>query len=562
MSKVLESLSKKRGDAEGFNPIPEGYKIGKTKYIVVVGSVISGLGKGIVSASIGRLLKECGKKVSPIKFDGYLNVDAGTLNPFRHGEVFVLDDGTECDMDLGTYERFLDADLSKINYLTSGKLFKMIIDKERRGGFLGRDVQFIPHVTGEIKRFIRELGLKTDADVVMVEIGGTIGDIENSYFIEAMREFSNEEGKDNVLFVNVTYILDPKAIGEQKSKAAQLGLRALMGQGIQPDLIVCRSEHKLNDKIKDKLSVFSNVPVSHVLSSPDVSTVYEVPLVLYEQGVLDLINEQFDWGCPQITLDSWAEYVKKIKSPSGEVNVAIAGKYTALADSYASIIESLKFAGAENDVKVNIEWIETTGLEEKQIKEKLDDVDGLIVPGGFGTRGVEGKINAIKVARESDIPFLGICYGFQLAVIEFARNVCGLEAHTTEVKKDAKDPVVFLLPQQLQMEYVGATMRLGGRDVEVVPGTLAHKYYGKDSARERFRHRYEINPEYIEQFEKKGLVFSGKAPEAPIMQIGELKDKIFFVGAQFHPELTSRPLRANPLFRELVRASKTRRGSA
>lgn len=559
MSKVLEELANKTGDSEGFNPIPKNYKVGKTKYIVVVGSVISGLGKGIISASIGRLLKECGKKVSPIKFDGYLNVDAGTLNPFRHGEVFVLDDGTECDMDLGTYERFLDEKLSKINYLTSGKLFKMIIDRERKGGYLGRDVQFIPHVTGEIKRFIRELGVKTEADVVMVEIGGTIGDIENSYFIEAMREFANEEGKENVFFVNVTYILDPKTIGEQKSKAAQLGLRALMGQGIQPDMIACRSENPLQPKIKEKLSVFSNVPVSNVVSSPDVSTVYELPIILHEQGVIDIISKHFGWANSSIDLSAWSAYVDKITNPSGDVTIAIAGKYTALADSYASIIESLKFSGAENDVKVNLKWIETTSLSEDEITEKMKDVDGVIVPGGFGTRGIEGKISAIKVARENDIPFLGICYGLQLAVIEFARNVCGLDAHTTEVDKDVKDPVVFLLPQQLQMDYVGATMRLGGHDVEITPGTRAEKFYGSTKTRERFRHRYEINPDYIEKLKENGFVFSGKASNAPIMQIGELPDKLFFIGAQFHPELTSRPLRANPLFRELVKASKVRK---
>ncbi len=558
MSDVLQSLSKKRGDVEDFNPVPEGYKVGDTKYIVIVGSVISGLGKGIVSASLGRLLKECGKKVSPIKFDGYLNVDAGTLNPFRHGEVFVLDDGTECDMDLGTYERFLDKDLSKINYLTSGKLFKRMIEKERRGGYLGRDVQFIPHVTGEIKRFIRELGVKTEADVVMVEIGGTIGDIENSYFIEAMREFANEEGRRNVCFLNVTYILEPQAIGEQKSKAAQLGLKALMGQGIQPDIIVCRSENALHQKIKQKLSVFSNLPVSRIISSPDVSTVYELPSILHRQGILELISEQFEWNGTSLDLSAWEKYVEGIKNPSGSVKIAIAGKYTALADSYASIIESLKFAGAENDVDVEISWVETTGLDEDEIRRELEEIDGLIVPGGFGTRGVEGKIAAIKVARENDLPFLGICYGFQLAVIEFARNVCGLEAHTTEVEKEAEEPVVFLLPEQLQKEYVGATMRLGGHDVEIKKETLARKFYGSEKARERFRHRYEINPGYVEALEKKGFVFSGKAPDAPIMQIGELPDKLFFVGAQFHPELTSRPLRANPLFRELVAAAKKR----
>lgn len=553
---TLQFLGRRTDEHEFFNPIPRGYKKGATKYVVVTGSVISGLGKGVLTASIGRLLKKMGLNVTPIKFDGYLNVDAGTLNPFRHGEVFVLDDGTECDMDLGTYERFLDSNLSSMNYLTAGKIFKLIIDKERAGKYLGKDVLFIPHVTGEIKKIIRELAMKTKADIVLVEVGGTVGDIENSYFIEAMRELAHEEGRKNVCFINVTYILEPPSIGEQKSKAAQLGVKTLMSLGIQPNIIICRSERELFYKIKEKLSVYSNVPVSHIISAPNVQTVYEIPLLLKKENLHQKICSVLGMRkkIKKISMNKWKKFIEKVKNPSSKITVVMAGKYTRLRDSYVSILEALTHAGAANDCRVMVEWLETS-RRDNVMKKILEKADGLIVPGGFGSRGVEGKIKCIKYARENHLPFLGLCYGFQLAVVEFARHVCKLKrAHTTEVDPKTPHPVVFLLPEQLQKEYVGASMRLGVKDVEIIPNTLAYRLYKKKSVRERFRHRYEVNPEYVQILEEHGFVFSGKAPNQPIVQIGELPSHRFFMGTQFHPEFTSRPLKPHPIFDGFIKA--------
>jgi CTP synthase len=550
---------------EFYSPILKGYKKGKTKYIIITGSVMSGVGKGTFSGCLATLLTCHGLKVSPIKFDGYLNYDAGTLNPFRHGEVFVLEDGTECDLDLGSYERYLNRNLTKDNYLTGGKIFKTIIDKERSGQYLGRDVQFIPHVVCEIKNFLRELAVKTDADIVSVEVGGTVGDLENSYFIEAMRELKYEEGSDNVCFINVTYIVEPGALGEHKSKPAQLGIRTLMGLGVQPCIIICRSENPVSESIKEKISIFSDVPVDRVYNLYDMSNVYEIPLILKDMGVDKAIFEIFNIGpkktAPDITFSEWKEFVDKIKKSTRRVTIGIVGKYTNVHDSYLSILKAIEHAAPYHGVKPEIKWVEATDIEDGKVKvaDALKGIDGIIVPGGFGERGVEGKIMSIQYTRENNIPFLGLCYGLQLAVIEFARNVCGFkDAHTTEINPKTKHPVVDFLPWQkklIEEKKYGATMRLGGQVVLIKKGTLAHKLYDKDKVIERFRHRYEVNPEYIKILEKNGLVFSGRSlKEQDVMQIMELPNHKFFISSQFHPELTSRPLRPNPLFDGFIKA--------
>jgi CTP synthase len=563
---LLRSIAKKTEESEYYTPVPDGYRPGRTKYIIITGSVMSGLGKGIFSASLGKLLQDGGYACSPIKFDGYLNVDAGTLNPYRHGEVFVLDDGTESDMDLGTYERFLDQNISKENYLTGGKIFNSILNKERGGKYLGRDVQFIPHVTGEIKRFLRELALSRKADIVLVEVGGTVGDIENQYFIEAMRQLAYEEGRENACFVNVTYVIKPEFLGEQKSKPAQMGVKALMELGIQPDIIACRSATPVTQKVREKISIYSNVPLKNVVSIHDRESIYTVPTMLKEAHVDRIVCERLglkNGRHPEPK--QWRQFVRNITFPKREVTVGITGKYTGLRDSYASILMALEHAGAKFRTKINIKWIETTDIENGKLKveDALSGVSGVIVPGGFGKRGTEGKIACIKYLREKKIPYLGLCFGFQMALIEFARDVCGLkDANSTEIEPDCKYQVIDILPEQKKIEGLGGNMRLGGRDVEVKKGTMAHKLYGSVRVRERFRHRYECNPEYIGMFEKNGIVFSGKAPEYPIMQILELKGHPFFLGTQFHPEFTSRPLRPNPCYVGFVEACIRQHDSA
>ena len=544
---------------ESYDVMPASYQKGRAKYIIISGSVISGVGKGTFSSCLGTLLKLYhGLNVAPIKFDGYLNVDAGTLNPYRHGEVFVLEDGAETDLDLGSYERMLNQNLTKDNYLTAGKLFKMIIDKERAGDFLGRDVQFIPHVTGEIKGFLRNLAVKSNADIVLVEVGGTVGDIENSYFLEAMRELAYEEGKENVCFVNVAYIIEPKSLGEHKSKAAQLGIRTLMQLGIQPDIVVCRSRNPVPENIKEKMSVFSNVPVKRVVNAYDFGTIYSIPVFLKENEVdkeiLDILKINTDKNSGQFK--KWEQLVEKINSAKREITVAITGKYTGVHDSYLSILKALEHTAPYYGVKINIKWIDTTEIKNQEDAEKnLKEVQGIVVPGGFGERGVEGKIECIRFTREKNVPFFGLCYGMQLAAIEFSRNVCELtDAHTTEVKPNTENPVIKILPEQEEVRGLGGTMRLGAYDIVIKSGTLAAGLYGKLKVKERFRHRYNVNPKYIDIIEQKGLVFSGSAPEKKIMQILELPGHKFFVGTQFHPEFTSKPLEPNPLFRGFVEA--------
>ncbi|HJW96733.1 MAG TPA: CTP synthase [archaeon] len=557
---MFKAVSKKTDESEFFTSFPKGYQKGRTKYVVITGTVISGVGKGTISSSVGTLLKLFhGFKVSPIKFDGYLNYDAGTLNPYRHGEVFVLDDGTECDLDLGTYERMMNTSFSKSNYLTSGKIFKTIIDKERAGKYLGRDVQFIPHVTGEIKGFLRSLAVGSDADIVMVEVGGTAGDIENSYFMEAMRELAYEEGKENVCFITVTYILQPHSLGEHKSKAAQLGLRTLMGMGIQPDIVICRSETPVSDKIREKISIYSNVPMERVINCYDIDNIYKIPLFLKDAGmdeeIIKILKLGKREGNSREEYHKWEELVKKINSAKKEVTIGIVGKYTSVHDSYLSILKAIEHTAPYVGAKPTIKWIEATNVTRDNVKQKMEGMDGIIVPGGFGERGTEGKIECIRYARENDLPYFGLCFGFQMAVIEFSRNVCGLKgANSTEIDDETPHPVICILPEQEEIKGLGGTMRVGGFDLAIEKGSFAHKLYGKDHARERFRHRWNVNTKYIEALEKNGMVFSGRAPEKKIMQILELPDKRFFLGTQFHPELTSRPINPHPLFRGFLEA--------
>ena len=588
--KELEKLAGKTEEHEFYTPIPDGYVKGKTKYVIVTGTVMSGLGKGIFSSSLSKLLENNGFACMPIKMEGYLNLDSGTLNPYRHGEVFVLDDGTECDMDLGTYERMMDKNLTRQCFITNGQIFNKIFERERRGEYLGRDVQFIPHVTGEVKRHLRELAMNSNADIVLVEVGGTMGDIENSHYIEALRELNYEEGNDNVCFVALTYVLEPGFLGEQKSKAAQLGIRLLMEKGIQPKIIACRAEHPITEKVKEKISIYTNVPVERVFSMHDVDSIYLIPKMMREEKldqevlkILKLDNKakatasggvpptiwSSDIGggkikAPKGSLreknEEWDEFTQKVlKKKKNKITVGIAGKYTGLRDSYASIIKALEHCGAQLNTDIDIHWIETTKIEEKDKEAiaELKKIDALIVPGGFGKRGTEGKIECVKFARENRIPYLGLCLGFQIALIEFARNVCHLKnANSTEMNNKTPHPVVAILPSQKKIDKLGGSMRLGGRDIDVKKDSMAYKLYGnKTSIRERFRHRYECNPKYIQKFEENGIIFSGKAPGENIMQILELKNHPYFIASQFHPEFTSRPLAPNPLFKGLVEAA-------
>jgi len=560
---LLASVSDISTESEFFSPVPDGYKRGKTRYCFVLGTVMSGLGKGIFSSCLAKLMQDKGLKVAPIKLEGYLNIDSGTLNPFRHGEVFVLDDGMECDMDLGTYERMLDQDLSRANFTTSGQIFSSVLHKERHGDYLGRDVQMIPHITGEVKLKLRQLASQTDADIVFVEIGGTVGDLENAYYIEAMRELAYEEGPNSCCFVALTYILEPKTLGEQKSKAAQLGIKQLAHCGIQPDIVVCRAANPISEKVRQKISLYSNVPLERVISLPDSASIYMIPAMLRDCGLdfevarllkiedrINLRHERKAWA-------RWCDFTDKIGAAGHEITIGITGKYTSVRDSYASIINALEHAGIALASNVKIKWIETTGVTDANAAEHLADVDGIIVPGGFGTRGAEGKIACAKYARENNLPYLGLCFGFQMAVIEFARNVCGLtEADSTEIEPDCHEPVIDILPEQKKIEGLGGNMRLGGRDIELKPNTLAWKLFGKAaSVRMRFRHRYEVDPRYIESLETAGMVFSGKAPNQPIMQILEIPSHPYFCGTQAHPCLTSRPLNPQPMFVGLVAAA-------
>jgi len=562
-SDILRDVAAQTEETEFYTPMPGGYRRGQTKYVVVFGTVMSGLGKGIFASSLAKLLQDKGLRVAPIKLEGYLNIDSGTLNPFRHGEVFVLDDGMETDMDLGTYERMLDQDLTRDSFATSGQFFWEVLQRERHGEYQGRDVQMIPHVTGEVKAKLRSLAVKTRADVVFVEIGGTAGDFENAYYIEAMRQLAYEEGPENVCFVALTFIAEPSILGEQKSKAAQLGIKRLLEMGIQPHLIACRAANPVTDKVREKISIYTSVPMARVFSMHDEASIYLIPARMrhdqVDRQVTHLLNlvDRVNPRAEQKAIAAWETFCDRIRFPKHEARIAITGKYTAVRDSYASLIKAIEHAGAALDAKVAIQWVDTTNLTDAKVADALRGVDGVIVPGGFGVRGTEGKIACVRYARENFIPYLGLCFGFQMAVVEFARNVCGLAgANSTEIEPDTPHPVIDLLPEQRGVKDLGGSMRLGGKDVEVIPDTLASRMFdGAATVRLRFRHRYEVNPDYIERLRAGGMVFSGHAPGQPIMQILELPDHPYFVGTQSHPEFTSRPLRPSPFYLGLVAAA-------
>ncbi|MBN1756333.1 CTP synthase (glutamine hydrolyzing) [bacterium] len=530
------------------------------KFIVVTGGVISGLGKGISSASIGKLLSSK-LRVIPIKCDGYLNTDPGTMNPIEHGEVFVLDDGGEVDMDFGHYERFLEVNAKSSWNLTMGKIFQEILDNEREGNYLGKTVQYIPHVTDLIKQKFYQISQDENADIILIEIGGTVGDMENELYLEAVRQLGQEVGEHNIIFIHLTYIPKPRTTKEQKSKPTQQSVKLLNERGIWPSVIIGRASRSLTPATKNKIAMFCNVPSEAVISGVNVGSVYEIPLLYNEEGLPGILHKRLNIYSPPHLVE-WRELVEKIKKPSHSVTIAICGKYTALQDSYASIIEALAQSGAHLDTRIHIKWLETTRIEdgETTIEKELEGVNGVIVPGGFGTRGIEGKIQVIKYVRENKIPFLGICYGMQLAVVEYARNVCGMaNANTVEVECDNNSvevPVVCILPSQREVTRKGGTMRLGGQDVALKPDTQAYELYGKARMiRQRFRHRYEINPEFVTILEEQGLVFSGYHPEEKIVQLMELPGHPFFIGTQFHPELISRLEKPEPLFYNLVKYS-------
>jgi CTP synthase len=562
---LLSRIGQTTEESEYYSPMPTGYRRGHHKYVIVVGTVMSGLGKGIFSSSMAKLLQDKGLKVAPIKMEGYCNIDSGTLNPYRHGEVFVLNDGMETDMDLGTYERLLDQDLSAANFTTNGQIMSSVLKKEREGSYLGRDVQYIPHVTGEVKLKLRELAAKTNADVVFVEVGGTVGDLENTVYLEACRQLAYEEGENSVAFVALTYVLEPGALGEQKSKAAQLGIKRLMEIGIMPHIIACRAANPVKEKVREKISMYTNVPMKRVVTMHDVESIYMIPESLREAGmdreVLTLLklHDRVDQRHEDVARDKWKEFTDQIGKAEKTVTLAVTGKYTAVRDAYASIIKAGEHCGVHLGVNVVFKWLDTTAIDPANVVKRLGDVDGIIVPGGFGVRGTEGKIECIRYAREKKIPYLGLCLGFQMAVIEYARNVCGIrEAHSSEFDKAAKNAVIDILPEQKMIEGLGGNMRLGGKEVELKPGTIAAALFDNaTSTHLRFRHRYEVDPKYIEVLEKNGLIFSGKHPTQPIMQILELPTEVhpFYVGTQAHPELTSRPLRPQPMFMGLVKAA-------
>jgi CTP synthase len=521
-----------------------------SKFVFVTGGVMSGLGKGITAASLGRLLSNAGFDVTAVKIDPYLNVDAGTMNPYQHGEVYVLKDGGEVDLDLGNYERFLDVDMTSDHNVTTGKVYQHVIERERAGDYLGKTVQIIPHVTDDIKRRVREAA--EGSDVCIVEVGGTVGDIEGMPFLEALRQFSHEEDDEDILFTHVT-LVPYSQTGEQKTKPTQHSVKELRSIGLQPDVLVGRCEDKLDPDVKEKIALFCDVPTDAVFSNPDVEDVYHVPLVVEEEGLDEYVMEQFDIAddaLPKAERSTeWRDLVTRERT--GEVDIALVGKY-ALEDAYMSIHEALKHAGLERGVDVNVLWVDSEKMNDDH-EQRLKEADGVVVPGGFGSRGTEGKIRAIQHAREHDVPFLGLCLGFQLAVVEYARNVLGMaEAHSSEINEETPYPVIDLLPEQYDLEDLGGTMRLGAHETQIQPGTLAHELYGDTSCTERHRHRYEVNPDYIDDLTENGLTFSGEAGNR--MEILEYDDHPFFFGTQFHPEFRSRPTRASPPFVGLLDA--------
>jgi len=527
------------------------------KYIFITGGVVSSLGKGIASASIGKMLEARGFKVSIVKCDPYINVDPGTMNPYQHGEVYVTTDGAETDLDLGHYERFTNACLTKDNNITTGKVYHSVISKERKGEYLGKTVQVIPHITDEIKSGIRKVGGRKKIDMVLVEIGGTVGDIEGLPFLEAIRQFSMEEGKENAIFIHLTLIPFIKSAGEIKTKPTQHSVGKLREIGIQPDILLCRSEKALSKEARSKIALFCSVPVDNVIQALDVGTVYEIPVIFKKQGLDDLIVKRLGLKAKKGSLSDWSnKVVKRIKHPARTVKIAVVGKYITLQDAYKSIYEALIHGGIANNAKVEIKRVDSEDVSKTGPDRQFRDVSGILVPGGFGYRGIEGKIKAIKYAREKGVPFLGICLGMQTAVIEFARGVCGLkDANSTEFSKKTKHPVISLLEEQEKVVRKGGTMRLGWYSCCLKKGTNSFKAYKKKEVMERHRHRYEFNNDYKAFMEENGLVFSGLHPKGDLVEIIEYKDHPWFVACQFHPEFQSKPDRSHPLFRDFVKAA-------
>ncbi len=529
-----------------------------TKYIFVTGGVVSGLGKGITAASLGRLLKQRGLKVAAQKLDPYMNVDPGTMSPFQHGEVFVTDDGAETDLDLGHYERFIDENLTRLSNLTSGKVYWNVLNREREGGYLGETVQVIPHITGEIKSFIYAGAKNSEADVLITEIGGTTGDIESQPFLEAIRQISLEAGNENCLFIHVTLIPYLSGSGEHKSKPTQHSVKELRAMGISPNIIVARADEPLNDGIKAKISLFCNVKPDCVIENLTVPCLYEAPIMLHENGLDKVVCRELKLDVPAPDLLEWQSMTAKIKARKNEVTIAIVGKYVRLHDAYLSIIESLNHAGFEAGANVNILWIDSEDVASDNVSELLSSADGIIVPGGFGDRGIEGKITTCRYARENNIPFLGICLGLQIAVIEFARHVAGLDgAHSGEFCERAAHCVIDTMPDQIGITKKGGTMRLGAYPCKIAPGTLMYELYGADNISERHRHRFEVNNDYRKILSENGMCFCGTSPNGRLVEAVELPRDMhrFFIGVQFHPEFLSRPNKPHPLFLGLVRAA-------
>ncbi|ERN51949.1 CTP synthase [Alkalihalophilus marmarensis] len=527
-----------------------------TKYIFVTGGVVSSLGKGITAASLGRLLKNRGLKVTIQKFDPYINVDPGTMSPYQHGEVFVTDDGAETDLDLGHYERFIDINLSQNSNVTTGKIYSTVLKKERRGDYLGGTVQVIPHVTNEIKERVFRAGRETNADVVITEIGGTVGDIESLPFLEAIRQIKSDIGMDNVMYVHCTLIPYLAAAGEMKSKPTQHSVKELRSLGIQPNVIVVRTEKPVPQDMKEKIALFCDINKDSVIEARDAETLYQVPLELQAQNFDQIVCDHLKLDTKQAEMTEWKSLVDKVQNLSSKVKIALVGKYVALPDAYLSVAEALRHAGYAYDADLEIDWVDAEKVTDENVESLLKDADGILVPGGFGDRGIEGKISAIKYARENHVPFLGICLGMQLATVEFARHVLGLEdANSAELNPATPYPIIDLLPEQKDVEDLGGTLRLGLYPCKLVDGSLAQAAYGEQVVYERHRHRYEFNNEYREQMEKAGFTFSGTSPDGRLVEIVELEDHPYFIASQFHPEFVSRPTRPQPLFRDFIGAS-------
>ncbi len=526
------------------------------KYVFVTGGVVSGLGKGITAASLGRLLKARGYKVTMQKFDPYINIDPGTMNPVQHGEVFVTDDGAETDLDLGHYERFIDESLTKNSNVTTGKIYWSVLSKERRGDYGGGTVQVIPHITNEIKScFHRNYGSK-DTEIAIIEVGGTVGDIESQPFLEAIRQFQREAGPGNTILIHVTLIPYLKTSGELKTKPTQASVKDLQGMGIQPDIIVCRTEHPLDDHIRSKIALFCNVPQTHVLQNLDVDVLYEAPLAMEEEHLAQVACASLNLDCPTPDLQDWRDMIHAWKHPEKEVTIALVGKYTQLHDAYISVVEALKHGGVANRARVNIQWVDSETVTPENAGEILIGADGILVPGGFGSRGIDGKIHAITYARQHNIPFLGLCLGMQLAIVEFARNVLGFtDAHSAELDPATLHPVIHLMPEQNGIEDIGGTLRLGSYPCVLDKESKAYQLYGQETIHERHRHRYEVNNDFRSALSEHGMLLSGISPDGRIVEMIELPSHPWFIATQAHPELKSRPNKPHPLFRGFIEAA-------